>query len=429
MIVGAGVEACSKSRDIPNASFEPPCRRLESVRPPMSTPEATCSHTVRTELIATSMTTDVALQSSTDVAPTSAERGASLPPALDTGSNGDADVQPVIEKLLEFKFSWMGKTLEFKIAESDCVIDLKATIQNLTKVPIERQKILGLSGLSKGRLPFDGSKLADLAVGKKLTLIGTPSGEELVDPDDLDDLPEVINDLEPDLDPAAARALAHDQRNVRKVKEMTKKLQLNIMNPPRPGKKLLVLDIDYTIVDTKPLTTGALPAAQCARPGLHEFLAAAYEHFDIAIWSQTSWSWLEVKLVELGMVGGDKPYRISFVLDKSIMFQVYSIRDGKEYKHAVKPLKIIWNLLPQYNAANTIHIDDLSRNFALNPGNGIKITAFKDCTTSRSRQDEELRFCSVYLRFLADVPDISSCDHSKWRTLATTLSRIVPRRL
>jgi ubiquitin-like domain-containing CTD phosphatase 1 len=59
------------------------------------------------------------------------------------------------------------------------------------------------------------------------------------------------------------------------------------MNEPRPGKGLLVLDLDYSelagctgrwaqlipaIVDTKPLIAGSLPPSECARPGLHEFL-------------------------------------------------------------------------------------------------------------------------------------------------------------
>ena len=60
------------------------------------------------------------------------------------------------------------------------------------------------------------------------------------------------------------------------------------MNEPRPGKRLLVLDLDYSallicwnerdtdlvaaMVDTKPLIAGSLPSDECARPGLHEFL-------------------------------------------------------------------------------------------------------------------------------------------------------------
>lgn len=34
------------------------------------------------------------------------------------------------------------------------------------------------------------------------------------------------------------------------------------------------------ILDTKPLTTGSLPPAECARPGLHEFLELIYPFYD-----------------------------------------------------------------------------------------------------------------------------------------------------
>ena len=61
-------------------------------------------------------------------------------------------------------------------------------------------------------------------------------------------MPDVVNDLDFDLaiDPVAAAAYMNDQRNLRKIREHTAKLQLNIINPPRPGKRLLVLDIDYS---------------------------------------------------------------------------------------------------------------------------------------------------------------------------------------
>lgn len=61
-------------------------------------------------------------------------------------------------------------------------------------------------------------------------------------------LPDVVNDLDVDLaiDPVTAAAYINDQRNLRKIREHTAKLQLNIINPPRPGKRLLVLDIDYS---------------------------------------------------------------------------------------------------------------------------------------------------------------------------------------
>ena len=114
----------------------------------------------------------------------------------------------------------------------------------------------------------------------------------------------MVNDLDIDItdNPAAAATYINDQRNIRKVKEATKKLKVDIIYPLREGKKLLVLDIDYSrpslslvsfqrflnllvaILDTKPLTSGALPPAECARPRLHEFLEAIYPYYDICIW-------------------------------------------------------------------------------------------------------------------------------------------------
>ena len=44
------------------------------------------------------------------------------------------------------------------------------------------------------------------------------------------------------------------------------------------------------------------------------------------------------------------------------------MRDGKIREHEVKPLELIWRKFPEiYNESNTVHVDDLSRNFALNP--------------------------------------------------------------
>ena len=176
----------------------------------------------------------------------------------------------------------------------------------------------------------------------------------------------MVNDLDIDFteNPAASNSYQRDARNIRKIQEATQNLQVNIIHPLRPGKKLLVLDIDYSawnivhlwivtwksflaILDTKPLTSGSLPPLECARPGLHEFLEAIYPHYDseqeflvfrpiqmLNDWSlymvffgqrflkwrcpnqyffrsQTSWMWLEAKLVELGMVGAQRAYQVS----------------------------------------------------------------------------------------------------------------------
>lgn len=67
---------------------------------------------------------------------------------------------------------------------------------------------------------------------------------------ELEFLPDVINDLDVDFteNMAASNRYQHDLRNIRKVQEATKNLQINIIHPLREGKKLLVLDIDYSMV-------------------------------------------------------------------------------------------------------------------------------------------------------------------------------------
>lgn len=101
--------------------------------------------------------------------------------------------------------------------------------------------------------------------GKKFSLIGTPQGDEIKDPSSaynlhnatniahlyapvLEFLPDVFNDLDVDFsaDPKAAAAYANDQRNLRKIREHSAKLQVTVMAPLREGKRLLVLDIDYS---------------------------------------------------------------------------------------------------------------------------------------------------------------------------------------
>jgi len=102
------------------------------------------------------------------------------------------------------------------------------------------------------------------------------------------------------------------------------------------------------------------------------------------------------------------------------MFQVFTKRDGEDFHHHVKPLKVIWSLFPQYSANNTIHIDDLGRNFALNPSEGLKISAFKDCHTSRAMQDRELVSLSKYLTHIAASGlGFQSFEHKNWKKVAS----------
>ena len=91
--------------------------------------------------------------------------------------------------------------------------------------------------------PSHGLKLVS---GRKFTLVGTPVGQELKERPE--DMPDVMNDLDIDVSeyPELMKAFANDQRNTRKIKEAVRDLDIHIMNEPREGKRLLVLDLDYS---------------------------------------------------------------------------------------------------------------------------------------------------------------------------------------
>lgn len=76
--------------------------------------------------------------------------------------------------------------------------------------------------------------------------MGTPIGQELQAR--TDETPDVLNDFDVDVSqyPELMLAFANDQRNVRKVREASEKLEVHVMNEPREGKPLLVLDLDYS---------------------------------------------------------------------------------------------------------------------------------------------------------------------------------------
>ena len=119
-------------------------------------------------------------------------------------------------------------------------------------------------------------------------------------------------------------------------------------------------------------------------------------------------------------------YKICFVLDKTSMFQVVSTnRSGKKVTHHVKPLQIIWSKFPHWNSRNTVHLDDLSRNFVLNLGSGLKCTAYyRKKKKGRSAaaigsKDQELLGIGRFLELLATTEgareNFDNVDFQYWR--------------
>ena len=335
---------------------------------------------------------------------------------------------------------------------------VKDMISEKTNVLPKRQKLIGLVTLTKAKVTDEVllselkpkskamTKTADdgsiVSVKYNFILMGTAERDIFVDPEDCGNLPEVVDDFDLDFNAGSQEWLAHVATG-QNLKKFTESTTVSIIHEPRKGKPLMVLDLDHTLLDFSrksieqastadriaQVNRGSQQAASAAtdanntqatiesmkRPFMDEFLAKAYQSYDLAVWSQTSWRWLETKLIELGMLANPR-YRFCFVLDKTSMFAITSTsRSGKKVKHYVKPLQIIWNKFPGiWGPHNTVHLDDLSRNFALNPGNGLKVSAFY--RKKRGKRDVELVGLARYVEKLAmEAEDFSTVEMAYWQ--------------
>lgn len=363
------------------------------------------------------------------------------------------------EGVVSLSCRWSGKVIQLTFTPTDFETftfgDLKTKIENELSIPISKQKLLGILPPipSITRLPPDDALLSELRFTRahSFLLVGTPSGKGFIEPSDLPSRPFVINDLAWDYEPAAnSETVVRTPANLRRLQRAISSTEIRLIHPPRANKKLLVLDLDYTLLDCKPadpltgrqqdvfdmrsarergggkgsrhasdrsVSTSSPSVDEVKRPYLEFFMETVYEHYDIAIWSQTHWRWVEIKCTELGLLTSNK-FNISFVLDRSSMFSVSSQRDGRALSHEVKALEIIWAKFSRtWGRHNTLHVDDLSRNFAFNPKNGVKVSAYR---VSKRAGDHELFHLAGYLTQVSQAEDVTAVDHTQWKKLMET---------
>ncbi|RLO08508.1 hypothetical protein DYB28_002909 [Aphanomyces astaci] len=120
-------------------------------------------------------------------------------------------------------------------------------------------------------------------------LIGTVEDDIFVDPQHMPKhaLPSVFSDFGCAFSAGSAewtKAKAIDDR----VDQIADAAQITLIHPFRAHTKLL--------------TSNDIPISRFHRPYIHEFLKLVHQRYDIGIWSQTSWRWIEIKLTELGML-------------------------------------------------------------------------------------------------------------------------------
>ncbi|XP_044168973.1 ubiquitin-like domain-containing CTD phosphatase 1 isoform X1 [Acropora muricata] len=303
---------------------------------------------------------------------------------------------------------WSGKEYVLEdVPLHETVRYLKNLIKEKTGVLPERQKLLGLK--CKGKNAEDDVRLSalNLKPSNKIMMMGTREENlaEVIAPSDEVVNNQVVNDFDIEEDEIQ---IENKEENLAKINKRVSDYKVEIRNPPRSGKKLLVLDVDYTIFDHRSV---AETGAELMRPYLHDFLATSYEYYDIAIWSATSMKWIEAKMKELGIL--DNPnFKICFLLDSGAMITVLSPKYGLI---ETKPLGVIWGKFEEYNSKNTIMFDDLRRNFLMNPQNGLKIRPFREAHKNRQK-DTELLKLAKYLKRIARLDDLSGLNHKYWES-------------
>ena len=275
--------------------------------------------------------------------------------------------------------------------------------------------------MHKGRMAADDMAVSEVKLGKKLMLIGTVERDIIIEPDP-EDLPDVFNDMDVDYSGDTSGKTVRTADNLMLLQQRIASVEVTLINEVRPSKKLIVFDLDYTLYDCGKKSRQAAGAAinLLKRPGADDMLTQLYAGgYDIVIWGATHWKWVEMKLTDLGMLTHPS-YKILSVLDRSAMFRLGGAdAKGKKGAHEVKPLEFVWQKVGGgvFSAANTIHIDDLSRNFAMNPGEGLKCSQYKLEGKMDGREaDTELFPMTKYLlEIAAEVPDWRVLDHSKWK--------------
>lgn len=309
---------------------------------------------------------------------------------------------------------WSGQKIDISgLQAGTTVSELKQAIQAQTGVLPERQKLLGVRFPHK--TDVDVLTLLELGIknGSKIMMMGSREETIAAAQEVPADSSDVVDDFDIKFDDIPIQSR---QEFLAKVDRRVKDYPIKILNEPRPGKKLLVLDVDGTLFDN--WSVGE-KGGDLMRPYLHEFLTEMYPHYDLMIWSATNMKWIEAKLSLLGVSSNDA-YKFVCYLDSRALISVETPERGLV---DTKPLGVIWGKFPGvYTASNTIIVDDCRHNFLMNPRNGVRVRCFRDAHTNQATDRELVELCA-YLMGLVGVASLEEVEHSGWRRKRNSLKK------
>ena len=154
----------------------------------------------------------------------------------------------VVSESVDITVRWRDNSYAFSLKLSAPLLELRMLIEGLTNVPARNQKLIGLTKKIGTKLDDSASLQShQLAIKNsivKITLIGTPDAEIAIFQQKTVETVEtstVFNDFSHGYSPAT--------KEWQQLQEFSQKTTINFINQPRAGKKLLVLDLDHTLLD------------------------------------------------------------------------------------------------------------------------------------------------------------------------------------
>ena len=186
---------------------------------------------------------------------------------------------------------------------------------------------------------------------------------------------------------------------------------------PLPQEKLLILDLDETLVyaTEHPLSRAtdflAGPYRVYKRPSVDEFLAPCLEWFAVAVWTSSSPAYAAAVTAALFA----EPKRLAFVWAGDRCTQVYDHETGEScWRKNLKKVK-----QKGYAAESVLVVDDSPEKWSQSHGNLVLVRPFVG-----AQEDDELRRLARYLEDLRNVPDVRAVEKRGWR--AQVASRFSP---
>ena len=204
-------------------------------------------------------------------------------PPAGTAAASSADEPEAVGPAMDLEIRWSGQRIAFSLPDNSTVGDLKCCLQEHTGVLTKRQKLIGV--MQKGKAAPDSARLDQVKLAQKLMLIGNRE-EKIIKEPAPEDMPDVFNDM--DIDYSGSTEPADSVRtgeNLLALQQRIATVDVTLINPVRPEKKLLVFDLDYTLYDCGKESRAASghEISLLKRPFADEMLATLWPHYEVGL--------------------------------------------------------------------------------------------------------------------------------------------------